>query len=422
LNKKIFPLDKFELENVVKEYETPFHIYFKDIILEQSNKLNDAFSWCSPGFRNYFAVKATPNPHILNILYENGHGMDCSSMTELKIMNNMGISGLDIIYTSNNTPDEEFIEAINMGAILNIDDASHIDRLKVLDIIPEVVCFRFLPEDDKNNENIVIGSPTESKFGVRENDLISCYKELKDMGVKRFGLHTMQASNERSEKFFIKTSEEMFKLAKKISFTLDINIEFINLGGGLGINQHPDDEEINIKYIGDEIKKIYTKYFFVDHVDILPKLYMENGRYITGPAGYLITKARHICEKHKTYIGVDACMTDFMRPALYKDYHHISSFNDGQKSLTYDVVGSLCENNDKFAIGRKLPTTERGDLLIIHDTGAHGHAMGFNYNGKLKSSEILYNKKNDHEEIRRRETTSDLFTTIKIKKGVWNAK
>ncbi|WP_413740342.1 diaminopimelate decarboxylase family protein [Sodalis sp. RH14] len=411
-----FPLNELQVNELERRFGTPLHIYFEGFIEEQISELNNAFSWCQ-SFKNYFAVKATPNPYILNYIYKNGMGMDCSSLTELILMEKIGIRGEDIIFTSNDTPDEEFIKAYELGATINLDDYSHISRLKELKIVPNIICCRYLPSEKKDEAffNGIIGSPVQSKFGIPQNQIIDSYAALKDLGVKRFGIHTMQASNEKDENFFIETADEMFRLAKKISYTLDINIEFINLGGGLGIAQHPDEKKLDIIKIGSEIKKLYYSHFY-DNSSILPEICMENGRFITGPAGFLVTKVRHNSVKHKKFIGVDSCMSDLMRPALYKAYHHISTFKDHDcNKYTYDVVGSLCENNDKFAIDRELPNLVRGDYLIIHDTGAHGLSMGFNYNGKLKSPEVIFSKNLEYYRlIRRREIPADLFSTLNL--------
>lgn len=411
-----FPLKECAIQEIDLKYGTPCHIYFESMIDEQISALNKAFSWCE-SFKNFFAVKATPNPHIIQYIHQAGMGMDCSSLAELILMEKLGIRGENIIFTSNNTPDEEFIKASELGAIINIDDITHISRLQELSITPEIVCCRYLPSDKKDGAffNGIIGSPIQSKFGIPENQIIEAYSTLKNMGVKRFGIHTMQASNERNEDFFVLTAEEMFRLAKKISYELEIDIEFINLGGGLGIAQHPEDEALNIERIGSRIKDCFDAHFY-DNSLIFPRIYMENGRYITGPAGFLVTKVRHNMVKHKKFIGIDGCMADLMRPALYGAYHHISTFKETCEDMSiYDVIGSLCENNDKFAIDRMLPELIRGDYLVIHDTGAHGLSMGFNYNGKLKSPEVFFSADlKTHKLIRRRETFSDLFSTYNV--------
>lgn len=411
-----FPIEERRVKELDEKYGTPFHIYFESLIDKQINALNSAFSWCD-SFKNFFAVKATPNPYIIQYIHKAGMGMDCSSMTELILMERLGIKGEEIIFTSNNTPDEEFIKASELGATINIDDYSQISRLQALNIIPDIACCRYLPGDTKNASffNGIIGSPVQSKFGITREHIFEAYAELKKMGVKRFGIHTMQASNERDAEFFVLTAEEMFKLAKEISYELDIEIEFINLGGGLGISQHPEDIDLDIESIGNSIRDLYHAHFY-DNSRILPKVCMENGRFITGPAGFLVTKVRHSMVKHKNFIGVDSCMSDLMRPALYGAYHHISTFKDQkEETFHYDVVGSLCENNDKFATDRELPNLSRGDYLVIHDTGAHGLSMGFNYNGKLKSPEISCSPDlKKCQLIRRRETAEDLFATLNL--------
>lgn len=407
--------DRNCLDQVSQDFGTPCHVYDENLIRQRARKLNKAFAGVK-NFKNFFAVKATPNPRIMQILKEEGMGMDCSSAAELELCERLGIRGRDIMFTSNNTPDEEFVKSCSMGAILNIDDYEHITRLDVLEIKPELVSFRYLPNSsgEERQGNQIIGSPKESKFGITDDRIFHCFAAMKKRNVKRFGLHTMLASNERNAAFFIETARIMFDLAKRISEHLSIDIEFINLGGGLGIPQHPTDSEIDIDLVGSEVGRLYTQYFHSED-GITPDIYMENGRYITGPAGVLLTKVRHVTSKHKRFVGVDASMADFMRPALYKDYHHVTVLNDSKELIKCDVTGSLCENNDKFAIDRELPRCSRDDLLIIHDTGAHGYSMGFSYNGKTKSPEVLMRSKGEHFElelIRRREQTSDLFATL----------
>jgi len=407
---KKLPFTKEQIENIIQEHPTPFHIYDERGIREGIRKLSNAFSW-SPGFRNYFALKACPNPHILKIVKEEGSGVDCSSLTELIISEKVGMRGKNIMFTSNDTPDQEFKKAYGLGAIINLDDITHIAFLERTAGIPETICFRYNPGPIVEG-NEIIGKPEEAKYGLTKEQIFEAYRIMKQKGAKTFGLHTMVVSNMLDESCLVKTAEILFDLAAELSRKLDIKFDFINLGGGIGIPYRPEQEPVNLNSLGNGVKKAYEKNLASSNLN--PKIYMECGRLITGPHGWLVSRVLHVAKKYRNYIGLDACMADLMRPAIYRAYHHITVL--GKENLTsagvYDVTGSLCENNDKFAIQRNLPEVEEGDILAIHDAGAHGHAMGFNYNGKLRSAELLLKGDGSIKKIRRAETPEDYLKTL----------
>jgi len=408
---KHVPFTKDQIESIVATHPTPFHIYDEKAIRENARKLKELFSW-APGFREYFAVKATPNPYILKILKEEGFGTDCSSLPELILSEKIGLPGQHIMFTSNDTPYQEYQKAKELGAIINLDDISHIPYLEKHVGLPELLCFRYNPGPLRQG-NAIIGKPEEAKYGFTKEQLIQGYRTVKDKGVKHFGLHTMIASNELDPYYFVDTAKMLFKLVVEIKNTLDIRIEFINIGGGIGIPNKPDQKAVDLSIISDRIRKAYES--MIRPAGLHPlNLYMEMGRMITGPYGYLVTRVRHIKDTYKKYVGLDASMANLMRPAIYGAYHHITVMGkqDQNHNQLYDVTGSLCENNDKFAIDRKLPPVEVGDILVIHDSGAHGHAMGFNYNGKLRSAELLLKPDGKVEQIRRAETVEDYFQTL----------
>lgn len=411
MSEKKLPFTKSKVEEIIKKYPTPFHIYDEKGIRENAKRLKKAFEW-NRGFKEYFAVKATPNPHLLKILKSEGFGGDCSSLAELVLCERAGITGEDIMFTSNETPANEYEKAKGLGAIINLDDITHIEFVEKTCGLPELICFRYNPGPLKGG-NAIIGKPEEAKYGFTREQLFEGYKICKEKGVKRFGLHTMVASNELNPDYFVDTVDMLLNLVLEISKTLDIKFEFINMGGGIGIPYRLDQKEVDLEYVGSKVKSLFeTKIYNTSHKDL--KLYMENGRMITGPYGYLVTTATHEKNIYKKYVGVDACMANLMRPGMYGAYHHITVLGkeNAHQEVLYDVVGSLCENNDKFAIDRKLPEIERGDIIVIHDAGAHGHAMGFNYNGKLRSAELLLKKDGSVELIRRAETLEDLFATL----------
>ena len=409
---KNFPLPENVLRDVIKKFPTPFHIYDEKNIRDNFRHLREAFAW-APSFREHFAVKATPNPYIVEILARDGAGTDCSSIAELFISAAAGVTGEDIILTSNDTPADEFRKALELGAIVNLDDITHIDYLERNARLPEIISFRYNPADIMNDGNDIIGRPAEAKYGLTREQIFQAYKICLDKGVKRFGLHTMIASNERKASTFIYTARIMFELAAKIKNQLGIKFEFVNLGGGLGIPYRPDESPVNLHMVGEGVKKLFHEILVSSGLGDV-RLAMESGRAMTGPAGWLVSTVLHKKNTYKNYVGLDACMSDLMRPALYDAYHHITVLGkeNAPCTETYDVTGSLCENNDKFAIDRRLPPINVGDVLIMHDTGAHGHAMGFNYNGKLRSAELLIRENGRVEMIRRAETLNDYFATL----------
>lgn len=408
---KTFPLNKDQLQEIIKKYPTPFHIYDEQAIRQNIRNLQKAFAW-APRFREQFAVKALPNPRIIEILHEEGAGTDCSSLPELLLSDISGVKGEEIILTSNDTPANEFQKAIKLGAIINLDDISHLDFLEKNAGLPKILCFRYNPGDLVEG-NDIIGKPTEAKYGLTHDQLIEGYRRAKEKGVKRFGLHTMVASNERRTEAFLLTAKLMFTLACELKEKLAIEVEFVNLGGGFGIPYRPEEEPLNLIEIGEGIHKLYQEMMLPAGLDKVA-IMTESGRAITGPAGWLVSTAIHEKKTYKDYIGLDSCMANLMRPAMYGAYHHITIAGKENAPLdhTYDVTGSLCENNDKFAVDRKLPKIDIGDLVIIHDTGAHGSAMGFNYNGKLWCAELLLRTDGSVELIRRAQTIEDYFATL----------
>ncbi len=408
---KKLPFSKEQIEKIIKNHPTPFHIYDEKAIRENARYFKKAFAW-NKGFKEYFAIKATPNPYLMKILKEEGFGIDCSSIAELELAKRVGMHGDEIMLTSNDTPAEEFQLAKDLGAILNLDDISHIDFVEKNVGLPEKICMRYNPGDLKQG-NLIIGHPEDAKYGFTHQQIIEGYRILKEKGVKHFGIHTMVASNELDPDYFIETAEIIFNLIVEVFEKTGVRIEFADLGGGIGIPYRPEEEPVDLEYISAGIEKLYNKIIVANNLDPL-NLFFELGRSITGPYGYLVTKVRHVKNTYKSFVGLDACMTNLMRPALYGAYHHITVLGKENEIATekYDVTGSLCENNDKFAIGRMLPKIEPDDIVVIHDAGAHGHSMGFNYNGKLKSAELLLRENGDVTEIRRAETVDDYFATL----------
>ena len=414
MSEKTLPFTKKKIIEVISNYPTPFHIYDEKAIRQNARRFKKAFS-ILPGFKEFFAVKANPNPFLLKILKEEGFGTDCSSLPELMLSEKVGIVGEDLMMSSNDTPAEEYIKAKELGGIINLDDISHIHFLEEHAGIPSLLCLRYNPGPAKKG-NIIIGDPKDAKYGFTKEQLIEGYNTLKEKGVKRFGVHTMMVSNELKIENLKETARMMFELAIEIKEKTGIDLEFVNIGGGIGTPQMSDEPNtMNYEEIAREIKKEYDAIF---EGKINPKIYMECGRTITGPFGWLVTKVRHLKYIYKDFVGTDACMADLMRPALYGAYHHITVLGkeNAKSDHKYDVTGSLCENNDKFAIDRMLPEIEIGDILAIHNAGAHGHAMGFNYNGKLRSAELLLRENGSVFEIRRAETADDYFNTLDFKK------
>lgn len=408
---KVLPFSKSKLEEIIAKYPTPFHIYDEKGMIDYARYFNESFAW-NKGFKEFYAIKAAPNPFLMKLLHKQGFGIDCSSMAELVLAERIGMKGEEIMFTSNDTPAEEYKKAVELGAIINLDDISHIDYLDKHAGLPELVCFRYNPGALKEG-NLIIGNPEDSKYGFTREQLFEGYKKLMDKGVKRFGIHTMVASNELDPDYFIETAEIVFDTIIDINKELGIKFEFANLGGGIGIPYKNEHKPVDLKRVSDGIKEKYESMIVANNLDPL-RIYFESGRAITGPFGFLVTTVLHLKETYKKYVGLDASMHNLMRPALYGAYHHITVIGKENKECKYmyDVTGSLCENNDKFAINRLLPQVEVGDLLVIHDAGAHGHSMGFNYNGKLRSAELLLRENGEVVQIRRKETLDDLFATL----------
>ena len=409
-----FPLSHSQLVELAKKFPTPFYIYDEKAIRENVKYFYKAFS-IFPSFTEYFAVKALPNPYILKVLENEGCGGDCSSLPELMLCEKSGITGRRIMFTSNDTPAQEFVYVQKLGAIINLDDITHIDFLKnaLGGKLPDTICFRYNPGPLKEGGNSIIGKPEEAKYGLTKEQMIHAYKICKAEGVKHFGIHTMVASNELNPDFFVDTARIVFELILEVQKECGVNIEFADLGGGVGIPYRPGQKKVDLDYVAKGIKVLYDKMIVPAGLDPL-KLCFECGRPITGPYGWLVTKAIHEKNIYRNYIGVDASMADLMRPGMYGAYHEVtvSGKENAPKDYVYDVSGSLCENCDKFAVQRNLPKIEMGDLLIIHDAGAHGRAMGFNYNGKLRAGELLLRSDGTVKEIRRRETIEDYFATL----------
>lgn len=409
-----FPLSHAQLVELAKKFPTPFYIYDEKAIRENVKYFYKAFS-IFPSFTEYFAVKALPNPYILKVLESEGCGGDCSSLPELMLCEKSGITGRRIMFTSNDTPAQEFVYAQKLGAIINLDDITHIDFLKnaLGGKLPDTICFRYNPGPLKEGGNSIIGKPEEAKYGLTKEQMIQAYKICKAEGVKHFGIHTMVASNELNPDFFVDTARIVFELILEVQKECGVNIEFADLGGGVGIPYRSGQRKVDLDYVAKGIKVLYDKMIVPAGLDPL-KLCFECGRPITGPYGWLVTKAIHEKNIYRNYIGVDASMADLMRPGMYGAYHEVtvSGKENAPKDYVYDVSGSLCENCDKFAVQRNLPKIETGDLLIIHDAGAHGRAMGFNYNGKLRAGELLLRSDGTVKEIRRRETVEDYFATL----------
>ena len=410
-----FPLSHERLLELAKKFPTPFYLYDEKAIRDNMADFTKAFS-VFPKFTEHFAVKAMPNPYMLKVLADCGCGGDCSSLPELMLCQMSGITGERVIFTSNETPAEEFQLAYKQGNIINLDDITHIEFLRdALDgKFPELICFRYNPGPLKEG-NAIIGKPEEAKYGLTREQIFEAYKKARDFGAKRFGLHTMVASNELNPDYFVDTAKMLFELAVELKEKLGIKIEFLDLGGGIGIPYKPGQKKVDLFEVAKKIRALYDSMIVPAGLDGM-EIKWECGRPITGPYGWLVTKAIHKKDTYRKYIGVDACMADLMRPGMYGAYHEVtvSGKEAAPKTEVYDVVGSLCENCDKFAVQRPLPKIENGDLVIIHDAGAHGRAMGFNYNGKLRAGEILMRRDGSFKEIRRRETVQDLFATLDL--------
>ncbi|MBQ2937027.1 MAG: diaminopimelate decarboxylase [Lachnospiraceae bacterium] len=410
---KIPFVTKEKIEEIVKSYPTPFHIYDEKGIRENAKAVKDAFAW-NPGFKEYFAVKANPNPRLIQILNEYGCGCDCSSKTELMLSKAMGITGSNIMFSSNDTPAEEYAYAAELGAIINLDDITHIEFVEnILGKLPETMSCRFNPGGVFKMSNGIMDNPGDSKYGFTTEQMFEGYRIMKEKGVKNFGIHSFLASNTVTNEYYPMLAKQLFELAVKLKEETGAHIRFINLSGGVGIPYLPEQTPNDIKAIGEEVRKAYEEILVPAGMGDV-SIFTEMGRFMMGPYGQLVTKAIHEKHTHKEYIGVDACAVNLMRPAMYGAYHHITVLGKENEpcEFKYDVTGSLCENNDKFAIDRMLPKIEKGDYLVIHDTGAHGFSMGYNYNGKLKSAELLLKEDGSVELIRRAEKPSDYFATL----------
>ena len=411
MEKKPF-VTKKQLEDIVKQYPTPFHLYDEKGIRENARKVKQAFSW-NKGYKEYFAVKATPNPYILQILHEEGFGCDCSSFTELMMSEACGITGKEIMFSSNATPAKEFEYARELGAIINLDDITHIDFLEQHGGIPETISCRYNPGGVFKMSNGIMDNPGDAKYGLTTEQMFEAFRILKQKGAKHFGIHAFLASNTVTNEYYPALAKVLFELAVKLKEETGADIKFINLSGGVGIPYRPDQEPNDILAIGEGVRKVYEEILVPAGMGDVA-LCTEMGRFILGPYGGLITTAIHEKHTHKEYIGCDACAANLMRPAIYGAYHHITVMGKENEPCDhkYDVTGSLCENSDKFAIDRMLPKIDMGDLLFIHDAGAHGFAMGYNYNGKLRSAEILLQEDGSAKMIRRAETPEDLYATF----------
>ena len=412
MTKKPF-VTKEKIEEIAKEIPTPFHLYDERGIRENAQAVKEAFAW-NKGFREYFAVKANPNPFLINILREYGCGTDCSSLTELMLSHELGVKGEEIMFSSNDTPAEEFRYADEIGATINLDDFTHIQFLEdTIGHIPETISCRYNPGGVYTISNGIMDNPGDAKYGFTKEQLFEGYQLLREKGAKRFGLHSFLVSNTVTNDYYPSLARTLFELVVELKEKIGIEISFINLSGGVGIAYRPDQTPNDIRVIGEGVRKVYEEVLVPAGLGDVA-IYTEMGRFMTGPYGALVTKAIHEKHIYKEYFGVDACAVNLMRPAMYGAYHHITVLGkeDVPCDHKYDVTGSLCENNDKFAVDRMLPKIDMGDYLYIHDTGAHGYAMGYNYNGKLKSAEVLLKEDGSFQMIRRAETPRDYFATF----------
>ena len=413
MEKKPF-VTKEQIEEITKTYPTPFHLYDEKGIRENARRLKKAFAW-NKGFKEYFAVKATPNPYLMQILREEGCGVDCSSLTELMLSDTVGFEGNEIMFSSNVTPEADFKLARKLNAIINFDDLTHIDYFKEIAPFADTMCCRYNPGGDFTLNNAIMDTPKDAKYGMSKEQMKIAFAKMKEYGVKNFGIHAFLASNTTDNGYYPKLASILFNLAVELSKEVGVHISFINLSGGVGIAYRPDQSDNDIFVIGEGVRKAYEEILMPAGMDDVA-IFTELGRFMLAPYGCLVSKVLH--QKHiwKEYIGLDACAANLMRPAMYKAYHHITVLGKENEPCdhVYDVTGGLCENNDKFAIDRALPKIDIGDYLVIHDTGAHGFAMGYNYNGKLRSAELLLQEDGNVKMIRRAETPEDYFATLDL--------
>lgn len=412
MDKKPF-VTKEQIENIVKTYPTPFHLYDEAGIRKNAQAVKEAFAW-NKGFREYFAVKANPNPFLLKIFKEYDMGCDCSSYTELMLAKSLGFDGDHIMFSSNETPAEEYVYANQCNAIINLDDFTHVEFLEqTLGKIPETISCRFNPGGVFELSNGIMDNPGDSKYGMTKDQIIEAYKILKSKGAKHFGIHAFLASNTVTNEYYPKLAKQLFELIVEIKNATGCDFKFVNLSGGVGIPYKPEQEPNDIRVIGAGVHEVFDEVLVPAGMEDVA-IYSEMGRFMMGPYGCLVVKAIHEKHIYKEYIGVDACAANLMRPAVYGSYHHLTVLGkeDAPCTETYDVVGNLCENCDKFAVDRKLPKIEKGDYIVIHDTGAHGYSMGYNYNGRLRSAELLLKEDGEVKLIRRAETPKDYFATF----------
>ena len=411
MEKKLF-VNQEQLREIVKQFPTPFHLYDEKGIRARARALKAAFAW-NPGFREYFAVKATPNPYILKILQEEGCGVDCSSLTELMMSEACGFSGTDIMFSSNDTPAEDFQLARKLGAIINLDDLTHIDFLREVASVPKLICCRLNPGGYFSIANSIMDNPGDAKYGFTKEQMLEGYRRLMELGAEEFGIHAFLASNTTTNEYYPTLARILFTFAVELREKTGAKIKFVNLSGGVGIPYRPDQEPVDIAAVGEGVRKAYEEVLVPAGMGDVA-IFTELGRYMLGPNGCLVTTAIHEKHIYKEYIGLDACAANLMRPAMYGAYHHITVMGKENAPCDhkYDVTGGLCENNDKFAIDRMLPKIDMGDLVVLHDTGAHGFAMGYNYNGKLRSAEVLLCEDGTAKLIRRAETPKDYFATF----------
>ena len=412
MTKKVPFITLAQAKEIAADIPTPFHLYDEKGIRENARRVNAAFSW-NKGFKEYFAVKATPNPYLLKILQEEGCGVDCSSYTELLMSEACGFRGSDIMFSSNDTPAQDMKKAYDLGAYINLDDLTHVEFLEKVAGVPKTVCCRYNPGGVFELGNGIMDNPGDAKYGMSEDQMAEAYTRLMALGAEEFGIHSFLASNTVTNDYYPVLAKTLFELAVKLQKETGVKIKFINLSGGIGIPYRPEQTPNDIRAIGEGVRKVYEEVLVPEGMGDVA-IYTELGRFMMGPYGCLVTKAIHEKHTHKEYIGVDACAVNLMRPAMYGAYHHITVLGkeDAPCDHKYDITGSLCENNDKFAIDRMLPEIKMGDFLVIHDAGAHGFAMGYNYNGKLKSAELLLKEDGSVQMIRRAETPKDYFATF----------